>query len=106
MKTNDVNQLLAQMRALTAQAQGIPAAPEKTGEKGGFSSVLTASLNQVNGLQQDAAHKAEAFERGDPGVAIAEVMLAAQKANLSFQAVTQVRNRLITAYQDIMNMPI
>ncbi len=103
---NDVNNLLAQMRALTAQAQGIPAAPAKTEEKGSFSSLLTTSLNQVNGLQKDAGQKAESFERGDPNVAIGEVMLAMQKANLSFQAVTQVRNRLISAYQDVMNMPI
>ncbi len=106
MKTNDVNQLLAQMRVLTAQAQGMPAGPEKTGGTEGFSGIFKASLNQVNGLQKDAAHKAESFERGDPNVAIGEVMLAMQKANLSFQAVTQVRNRLITAYQEVMNMPI
>ena len=49
---------------------------------------------------------ATAFERGDKGVDIAEVMIAAQKADVSFQAINQVRSKLVSAYQDIMNMPI
>jgi flagellar hook-basal body complex protein FliE len=47
-----------------------------------------------------------AYERGEPGVDLAEVMIQAQKASVSFTALTQVRNRLVTAYEDIMKMPI
>ena len=46
------------------------------------------------------------FETGTGDATLAEVMIASQKANLSFRAVTEVRNKLITAYQDIMNMPV
>jgi flagellar hook-basal body complex protein FliE len=49
---------------------------------------------------------AAALERGDKSVALPEVMIAWQKASLSFQAMTEVRNRLVNAYQEIMNMPI
>ena len=49
---------------------------------------------------------AAALERGDKSVALPEVMIALQKASLSFQAMTEVRNRLVSAYQEIMNMPI
>ena len=56
--------------------------------------------------RQRATALSERFERGEPGVDIADVMVSIQKANVSFQAATQVRNRLVSAYQDIMNMPL
>jgi flagellar hook-basal body complex protein FliE len=46
------------------------------------------------------------FEMGDPKVDLSQVMISQQKANISFQAVSQVRNKLVSAYQEIMNMPI
>jgi flagellar hook-basal body complex protein FliE len=49
---------------------------------------------------------ATAFERGTPGVELSDVMLEMQKANVSFRALTEVRNRFVSAYQEIMNMPI
>jgi flagellar hook-basal body complex protein FliE len=102
----NINSVLTQMRAMAAQAQAItPAAPTDSGAAD-FKDLLTRALDQVNETQHTARNLAEAFERGDKGVDIAEVMIAAQKADVSFQAISQVRNRLVTAYQDIMNMPI
>jgi flagellar hook-basal body complex protein FliE len=49
---------------------------------------------------------AAALERGDMNASLPEVMIALQKASLSFQAMTEVRNRLVSAYQEIMNMPM
>ena len=46
------------------------------------------------------------FEKGDPDVSLAEVMVALEKASVSFQAMTQVRNELLSAYQEVMNMPV
>jgi len=46
------------------------------------------------------------FEQGDPGVSLTQVMVASQKASVSFQAMTQVRNKLIDAYQEVMNMQV
>jgi flagellar hook-basal body complex protein FliE len=60
----------------------------------------------VNETQTSAAEMAAALERGDQAVALPEVMIALQKASLSFQAMTEVRNRLVNAYQEVMNMPI
>jgi flagellar hook-basal body complex protein FliE len=48
----------------------------------------------------------EAFERGDTSVSLAQVMVAGQKSSLAFQALSQVRNHLLTAYEEVMNMPV
>lgn len=101
-----MSQLLDQMRAMAAQAQTVPA--KTTGEAQGadFASLLQKSINAVSDTQQQASALAKAFEQGDSQVHLNEVMIALQKASISFQAVTQVRNKLIEAYQDIKNMPI
>lgn len=71
-----------------------------------FSSYLTDALSGVNEQQQTSSAMAAAFERGDPGVDITQVMISMEKASISFQALTQVRNKMVDAYKDIMNMPI
>ena len=108
MKVDEVSQILAQIRELSQQSRSEAAIPNRAPplERDSFSELLGRSIEDVNRLQTDAAQKAEAFERGDPNLDIASVMVAMQKASLSFQAVTQVRNRLVSAYQDIMNMPV
>jgi flagellar hook-basal body complex protein FliE len=114
MNTIDHQSLLLQMRALASRAQGIQDAPTglPAAAAGGaadrvdFSKVLKNALDNVNETQQSASRLTSQFDAGDPKVDMAEVMVAIQKANVSFQAVTQVRNKLVSAYQDIMNMPI
>ena len=109
MNTIDHGGLLLQMRALAARAQGIgelrpTAAPAAGGVD--FGKVLKSALDGVNASQQTVQSLSERFEKGDPKVDLSQVMVAGQKANVAFQAVTQVRNKLVSAYQDIMNMPI
>ncbi len=58
----------------------------------------------MNQSEQRAAQLADAFERGAPGVELPQVMLEMEKASVSFRALTEVRNRLVSAYTDIMNM--
>ena len=113
MNTIDHNGLLLQMRALAERAKGIgesaPAAgPAATGGAGGvdFTRVLRSALDGVNQTQQAAAAQSQRFEAGDPSVDLSQVMVSMQKANVSFQAATQVRNKLVQAYQDVMNMQI
>jgi flagellar hook-basal body complex protein FliE len=106
VNTIDSNALIEQMQALAAQAGGGARGPEERAEEAGFAALLGQSISEVNALQQDAARLTEAFEQGDPAVSLAEVQVALQKSSISFQALTQVRNKLISAYQDIMNMPI
>jgi flagellar hook-basal body complex protein FliE len=99
-----MTQLLAEMQRLAATAESRPV--ETSNESQGFAELLRASVNAVNETQTSAAEMAAALERGDQAVALPEVMIALQKASLSFQAMTEVRNRLVNAYQEVMNMPI
>ncbi len=100
-------QVLAQMRMLAAQAKGLPpqAGPAE-GAGGGFAELLKTSIDKVNETQQQAARLKEAFQKGDPNVQLSEVMVAMEKSSVSFQALLQVRNKLVSAYQEIMNMQI
>ena len=68
--------------------------------------MLTQSINEVNSVQMNAAEMTKAFESGAAGVDLADVMVSLQKADISFKAMTEVRNKLVSAYQDIMNMPV
>ena len=98
--------ILAQMRALASQAQGIPTSKPAGVEESGFSDLLKNSVEKVNDTQQQAKKLAAAFEMGDPNVQMSEVMVAMQKSSVSFQAMLEVRNKLVNAYQEIMNMQI
>jgi flagellar hook-basal body complex protein FliE len=99
--------VLAEMRRLTAAAQG---GNMENGavEQGGadFAALLKRSVDQVNEMQQSASKLRDAFSAGDPEVDVAQVMVALQKAGIAFQAMSQVRNRLVSAYQDIMSMQV
>ena len=103
----NVDQVLAEMRRLTAAAQSGPAQTDKAvAGEGDFSTLLKQSIDQVNATQQAASKLSNAFSTGDPNVDVTEVMIALQKAGVAFQAMTEVRNRLVSAYQDIMSMPV
>ena len=67
---------------------------------------MSKAIESVNQLQNEADKLGTAYEAGDDKVDLAQVMLASQKADLSFQAMVQVRNKLISAYQEIMRMQI
>jgi flagellar hook-basal body complex protein FliE len=104
-----INQVLAQMRSMAAAAAG--GAEQATmvtpsADAGGFADLLKASLDAVNGQQQQAGALTDGFMRGDPSVGLAQVMIASEKAGLAFEAVSQTRNRLLSAYRDIMSMPL
>jgi flagellar hook-basal body complex protein FliE len=81
-------------------ASGSAAAPTS------FASLLQQGIKQVDQAQKTAASAASAFEQGVPGMELPQVMLELQKANVSLRAMTEVRNRFVSAYQEIMNMPI
>lgn len=108
MSTMNVDQVLAQMRQLAATAQGLQPADTNVNSSGKteFSELLKASIDKVNMTQQEAAKLAESFSAGDPSTELSDVMIALQKASVSFQAMTEVRNRLVEAYRDIMSMQL
>lgn len=103
-----INQVLAEMRRLSAAAQSNPQAAGDTNQAGAadFSTLLKQSIDQVNDTQKTAGKLSEAFSAGDPSVDVAQVMVSLQKAGVAFQAMTEVRNRLVSAYQDIMSMQV
>ena len=81
----------------------------KTGgtDKGGdFASMIQQSLAQVNATQGEASSLAHQFQLGQNGVSVEDAVLAGQKANIAFQATIQVRNKLVAAYNDVMNMQL
>ncbi len=84
------------------RAAGIADAPASPG---GFGDALVDAVKAVNAQQTQASEASAAYERGDTND-IVGVMLARQKASLGFEATLQVRNKLLGAYRDIMNMPV
>lgn len=107
MSNIDVSQVLAQMRVMAARAQGASEPQAAAGtEKPDFSQLLKQSVNAVNETQQHAGKLTEQFQAGNPNTDLAQVMVALEKASVSFEAMKQVRNKLVDAYQEIMRMQI
>jgi flagellar hook-basal body complex protein FliE len=96
----DKSQVLQQLHA--PQAASEAQAPAQ-GPAGGFANALKSALDGVNATQQNADNVTSAYERGEV-TDVAKVMLARQEAGVAFEATLQVRNRLLSAYQDIMRM--
>lgn len=107
MEIKGIDQILGQLRTAAAMAGGgIKPAPAQVAKSADFADILKSSLDQVNGMQQQATQQARNFEMGVPNTNLPDVMVSIQKANVSFQQVIQVRNRLVSAYHDIMNMQV
>ncbi|GAA0889573.1 flagellar hook-basal body complex protein FliE [Rhodanobacter soli] len=108
MSTIDVNNLLSQMRQMTAQVRPpeVAVKPAAVVGQADFSDVLKQSLSAVGRNQLEAGRMAASFERGDPGADLGRTMIAVQKADLSLRTVVEVRNKLVDAYKEIMNMPV
>jgi flagellar hook-basal body complex protein FliE len=109
MPTIDANSLLLQMRTMAAKAQGADTALPAVGGAApvqDFGTLLKGMVNDVNAAQQRSNELRKDFEIGKPGVDLTRVLVEGEKADLSFQVLTQVRNRLVNAYRDVMNMPI
>ena len=102
----NIQSMLATLRAHQAQAAGgIAALDTPALEKPDFGESVKSLLNQVNNAQTHSRGMAEAYERGED-VPLTDVVLAMQKSSLSFEATLQVRNKVLKAYEDIMNMPV
>lgn len=120
----DISSLLTQMRSMKAQTQafarpnlansdvaaigglhgGVSVTPQD--KLPSFGDMLAQAVNKVNSVQNASSAMATAYEKGDPTIDISDVMVASQKASVAFQSMVQVRNKVIDAYRDIMNMPL
>jgi len=108
MSDMSVNQLMTQMRALQARSGMESIQPPATAEVGkpDFGSLLKSSIDKVNDLQQSSGQLTTSFELGEPNVSLVDVMVAKEKAGVAFQAMTQVRNKLVNAYEEVMRMQV
>jgi flagellar hook-basal body complex protein FliE len=117
MSQIDVNSVLSQLRAMSAQASATAPvastastalASTTTGATPNidFGTLFKQSLGSITGLQNDAQTQVNAFERGDPGSDVVKTAIAGQKADLAFRGLVEVRNKLVDAYTTIMNMPV
>ncbi|TDF39474.1 flagellar hook-basal body complex protein FliE [Alteromonadaceae bacterium M269] len=101
--------LYSELQSLATQAQSIT--PEANPIQGGssgqnFADMLSSAIGKVNSMQLHSKSQAMAFELGDPNLSLAEVMIAKEKAGIAFEATVQVRNKVLEAYKEIINMPV
>jgi flagellar hook-basal body complex protein FliE len=106
---------LQQMQTLASQAAGTSqsgavtpeaGAPSAAGAGGSFADVLKSSLGEISNAQTTATNESKAFEVGSPNVSLSDVMVDSQKANIGLQFALQVRNKVVSAYSDIMNITV
>lgn len=100
---NNVN-LFNQMQSMVALAEGNIS--DSQFNASAFSDIYHNALKKVSDLSDEADALKTRFEFNDPEVSIADVMMSSQKANIGLEATMRVRNKIVQAYQDIMNMPV
>jgi flagellar hook-basal body complex protein FliE len=112
MSSLEINRVLSEMRALQARV-GPPSAARIDAHAAGaaapasdFAALMKSSVDKVAGMQNEAKALSVAYESGDRSVDLTKVMLEVQKAGLAFRAMTEVRNKLIEAYHEVMNMQV
>ena len=114
MSQMEIDRVLAQIRSISqitkpggvGGAGGVGASGGVADIDNGFAKLLKQGIDSVNAAQSKSTDLATKFERGVPGVELPQVMLEMQKANVSFRALTEVRNKFVEAYREIMNMPL
>lgn len=104
MAIKGIEWVLQQLQATAVQAGQI--GQTLTAQGVSFSSELKAAIGKINDTQQAARKQAQDFELGAPGISLNDVMVDLQKSSVSLQLGVQVRNKLVAAYQDVMNMPV
>lgn len=125
--TDSISSVLSQIRAYQTQLgqaprvagdmarsdaiQGLQGGLQASGQPGAvggtsFSETLRGAIDGVSAAQAKAGALQRAFELGEPGADLARVMVASQQSQVAFRATVEVRNRLVQAYQDVMNMPL
>ena len=112
--TSRIEAMVAQLKAAAAKATPAGASPisdsglqaRQASGAADFQSALKSSLDQVNQVQLQSQKLAERFEMGDSSVSLSDAMISLQKSSIALQTTVQVRNKLVSAYQEIMNMGV
>ena len=104
-----IQSMLQTLRTHQAQASSLQGleAKNQSNEVGkpGFGSFVSGALSQVNEVQVQSSNMRAAYDRGED-IALTDVVLGMQKSSLAFEATLQVRNKVLKAYEDILNMPV
>ncbi|MAJ70863.1 MAG: flagellar hook-basal body complex protein FliE [Pseudomonadota bacterium] len=107
------NSLYQEMQAMIAQTrldvnpqQNLEVSTELNTSKSDFAAMLGNAVEKVNSMQLESKEMTQRFEMGDKSLSLAEVMLAKEKSGIAFEATVQVRNKVLEAYKQIMNMPV
>jgi len=107
MDSSGMNSILEQLQATSSLASGIKKQQAvNDAVKVDFGDTLKAAVDKTNNLQLIADQMTRDFVSGENNMDLHEVMISLQKANITFQTTVQVRNKLVTAYQEIMNMQV
>ncbi len=104
-----IQNMMAQLKAASARPAAAPVAPvggEASAAKVNFADALQNTLAEVSAAQKTAGDMGKAFTSGDDRVSLSDVMVSMQKASIGFQATVQVRNKVVAAYQEMMNMQV
>ena len=105
---NDIGAMLAKIREISNKST-VFAQPSKTSATGGFNAVMSLakeSVGQVNQLQASTDKVKNSYILGDSNVSMSDVVVASQKSKLAFEGLVSVRNKILEAYKEIMNMPV
>jgi len=111
MSSMQIQQVLAEMRALQARAMGgagenASSSVSSAAQPSDFANLLKNSVDHIATMQNQATSMAASYEAGDKSVDLTKVMLEVQKASLAFHAMTEVRNKLVDAYTQVMGMAV
>ncbi len=106
MTETDVLRMISELRQSTGLAQSLPTQAPQGGDKPDFATLFKEAVAAVNEAQLESSRLKKAFEMGEPGVTLPEVMVASEKAKVSFQAMVEVRNKLLEAYREVMQMQV
>jgi flagellar hook-basal body complex protein FliE len=104
--TRNLDQMISELRSVSSSLSPKPAAGAPAADGADFASALKTAIDQVSQAQQSAQQMTQEFATGESNVNLQDVMVNLQKANVSFQQMVQVRNKLVSAYNDIINMQV
>lgn len=109
---DDISRMLKMMREI--QKPEASASPDNTSNtsqitESSFQTLLDqarSAVDQVNHLEETSTGMKNAYIAGDANVSLTDVVLASQKSSLAFQALINIRNKLLDAYRQVMDMPV
>ncbi len=109
-----IQAMMEQLKAAATKPAASPVAPVGLGAPGAspavakldFADALKTTLESVSATQKESSDLGKRFAMGDDTVSLSDTMIAMQKSSIAFQSTVQVRNKLVSAYHDIMNMQV